>query len=384
MNDSKNNSNIIIDNGTGYCKVGLSDSEPDSYSSPYIFPNYILKPKFKKFFGYNIKDFYIGSFIENLNETKKKIYNLVCYPNEYGMITNWEDIENIWEYIFKDKLNVESNEHNVMITEPLMNPKINREKIAQIMFEKFDVPGLFIANQCALSLFYFGKTVGYVIDSGESITQFAPVFDGYVLTHSARKINLGGKNINDYLMNILSENSNFDFKNNQNIVNDIKEKFCYVPLNYYEKEKNDENYELPDGTKILLKEEYFKAPEFLFSPEKNKKIFSITQDGIHKICHYSIMSTESEIRKDLYENIFLSGGNTSFLYFRLRLEDEIKYLLYHNYHININNDVKNYYPYENVWKGGKILSSLSTFNSMWITKEEFKEYGNWIVHKKCF
>ena len=72
MNDSKNNSNIIIDNGTGYCKVGLSDSEPDSYSSPYIFPNYILKPKFKKFFGYNIKDFYIGSYIENLNETKKK------------------------------------------------------------------------------------------------------------------------------------------------------------------------------------------------------------------------------------------------------------------------------------------------------------------------
>ena len=78
-----------------------------------------------------------------------------------------------------------------------MNPKINREKITQIMFQNFNIPGLYIANQC--SLFYFGKTNGYVFDSGESITQFAPVFDDYVLLHSVRKINIGGKNFNDYL-----------------------------------------------------------------------------------------------------------------------------------------------------------------------------------------
>lgn len=270
-----------------------------------------------------------------------------------------------------------------MISEPLMNSKVNRENICNIMFEKFDVPGLFIAKQCVLSLIDNGKTIGYVVSLGHSITQFAPIFDGYVLPHSARLIKIGGKNITDNLINILSKNTTFDLNTNNSIANEIKEKYCYFAFDY-EKEKNvcvKKYYSLPDENNIILNKERFMVPEFLFKPEMYPKILSVTNDGIHKICNDSIFSTEPEIRKDLYENICLSGGSTIFPGFRERLEKEMKSLVFYKYNVYISFQSYNCDTKRDVWNGGKILSSLSSFNSMWITKEEYKEYGSWIIHK---
>ena len=187
-------------------------------------------------------------------------------------------MEKIWDYVFTNELRVDPKEHNVVITEALNNPKENREKISQIMFETYNVPCLYIAKQPVLSLYSEGKFDGTVIDSGEGITQVAPIFDGYVLSHAATVIKLGGGDLTKYLMSLLSR------FNEQEIIKDIKEKSCYVSYDYEEELKYVEpyNYELPDGTHVIIKDQRIKCPEALFKPN----LIDEGEAGLAEECYY--------------------------------------------------------------------------------------------------
>ena len=164
---------IIIDNGTGYCKAGLSGEE----GPRAVFPACVGYPKYASgMVGGDKKEFFVGADAE----AKRGVLKL-NYPIEHGVVSNWDDMEKIWGHVFTNELRVAPEEHNVMLTEAPMNPKENREKMAQIMFETFNVPGLYIAIQAVLSLYSAGKFTGIVADSGDGVTHFVPIFDGYSL-----------------------------------------------------------------------------------------------------------------------------------------------------------------------------------------------------------
>ena len=262
-----------------------------------------------------------------------------------------------------------------MLTEAPMNPKENREKMAQIMFETFNVPGLYIALQPSLVLYASGKFTGFILELGEGVSQFCPILEGYQV-HTAERIDFGGKDLSDYMAKILVDTGKrFTTVGEKMIAKTIKEKVCYVAYDLDDEIKSVEpfDYELPDGTNLIIKDQRIRCPEILFNSENN----------IAKKCNDIIQKCDIDDRKDYYNCIILSGGNSMFNGLAERLTREIKKLA----PPSMEEEIKVIASPErklSAWIGGAFLSSISTFDSTWITKTEYEESGVTIVHKKIF
>lgn len=373
---AEENPAIVIDNGTGMVKAGVSgEDSPSAY-----FPSVIGIPKYNRMQGADDQSFFVGQDAIN----KKGVLTLQ-YPVSTGIISNWEHMEKIWHYTYYNELKADPMKHAVMLTEAPLNPKKNREKMMEIFFEKFEAPLFYVSIQAVLALYASGKTTGVVADSGDGVTHCVVVYDGYSISHVTTRNNLAGRNLTEYFQkHIAEEGLNFSNSSEKEIIKDMKEKLCYVAPNFEEemaKFSKDPNmlkeYELPDGNKIKLGDLLIRTPELLFNPS----MVGMDIPSLPQLVYNTIQSTEMDLRKELYENITLSGGTTMFPGLQERLANDL------NSMVSSNIKVKVIAPPERkfgVWIGGSVLSSLATFQSSWVSQKEYNEVGPSIVHRKCF
>ena len=227
-----------------------------------------------------------------------------------------------------------------------------------------------------------------MVESGAAPTHIVPIYEGYSLPHAIIGKNLvGGCHLDLYFMKLMAEKGyKCETTADRDIFKKMKESVCYTALDFdteMESMENPDNiisYELPDGRKISLGSERFKCPELIFSPNLD----NIEVAGLHEHVVNSIRKCDPDLKTSmLFPNIILSGGSTLFPNIEKRLKKEIMSFSAPG---EAQKTCVEAPPnrLHSAWIGGAILSGLSTFENMWISKTEYDDYGPGIVHKKCF
>lgn len=365
-------------------------------------------------------NFYIGTNAVNFYRDNMEIKS----PLERGLISDWDIVSNLLRHTFGQELQVNVKEHPVLLSEPSFNTSALREKTTELMFEDHQVPALFLAKSPVLSAFAHGRATALVLESGHGTTVAAPVYDGYVLSKSMIKSQLAGDELTKIYNHIITSmgvqiKPNFLLSKKQNadgqftitekkipalspsfhhyrvlqVVQDIKESLCKVNETALDPHTfiadSETSYSLPDHQTYTPGINNVLIPEILFNPSKfipqSYPGYSELQyiPAIHQMITNSINNTDVDIRKDLFQNILVTGGNSLFLGFNERL----------NYELNTTTSpllkLKNQSLPTTIERkyagfiGGSILGSLGTFHQMWISKQEYEEYGRTIVDKKC-
>lgn len=355
---------VIIDNGSHAMKAGFSGD----YQPKESFPTYLWRQT--GMIGMGDTPIAIGERASGYRREHLR------FPIRRGRIVDWDDMEAIWRRIFSHYLSSELESNNVLLTESpsVVNSKQDREKMVEVMFDSMELPSVYIANQAVMTLFGSDKVNGVVLESGDGSSHIVPVYEGYALNHAIESLDLGGLDVTEYLKKKFIERNQPEIMHFVT-VETIKEKHCFISCEDCEVKKENEkiSYELPDGTVLLLGDELYEASECLFNPS----LIDFKCKGIHECIIPSIEKCDQDIRKEMYRNIVLGGGNTLMKGFRNRIEKECNKISPIELSIRQTNDGT-----LSSWCGASIFAQTSQFIDLSISKKEYQECGSKIVHRK--
>ncbi|KAA8900035.1 hypothetical protein TRICI_006256 [Trichomonascus ciferrii] len=378
------NQPVVFDNGSGTIKAGIAGEEqPKTF-----FPACVGRPKHRRVMAGGLEgDTFIGGAAQEHRGLLK-----LRYPLEHGVVTSWDDMERIWSHVYTEELRILSEEHPVLLTEAPLNPRRNRDRCAQVMFETFNVPALYMSIQAVLALYASGRTTGLVLDSGDGVSHAVPVYGGFAMTTAIQRMDIAGRDVTEHLQTLLRRAGTvLETSAEKELVRDIKERLAYVSPDPRREERDyldmlrlnpnpqandrDAVYRLPDGRELRLGPERFRAPEVLFAPH----VVGSEAVGLPTLVGDAIMRADLDLRGALYESIVLSGGSTLYRGFGDRLIQELKHIAAPN------TKIKAYAPPErkySTWIGGSILAGLSTFKKMWVSVDDWHENPE-LIHSRC-
>ncbi|EFC37888.1 hypothetical protein NAEGRDRAFT_74378 [Naegleria gruberi] len=359
---------LILDIGSGSIKAGLHFHDEPSL----IISSMIGRVKYKPVMMTNVKLGYVG------NEAMRRRGILdISYPIRRGIVQDWDDLELLFQYIFESELKVDPHEFSLFLSDSLLNPDSNREKMVELLFETFGIPGLYFEYQPLLSLYSSGRTCGAVLHSGEGLSQIVSISNGYVLPQTIRRLNLGGFDLTEYSRKLLNTKGHcFKMKADFEIVRELKEKCARISLSNDDLQHIDSSelfYELPDGNRIEIGNERFEIGEALFNPQ----CLGIDSIGIDQLLIDSIQKCEIDTQRDMFGNIILDGGNSRIPNYSTRIVNQVEKSASPSMkvrHVNMSNEYSE-------WIGAAFMILHSQMNYMWYCREHYDEFGTNFIHK---
>ena len=398
-------SSLVFDLGTFNHRIGYSGED-----SPKI--------SYQPVVGEDSDKYYFHEYGLRYINPKTKVKS---FMNKDGTIDNFDLFEKNLNYILEENLYINLSDHPLLFSEPSLHNKSNRIKLTEFMFEKYKIPAIYICKSAVLSGFSCGRSTCLVFDSGHNTTYAVPVNEGYALQKSLIKNNIAGdwvtnlveknlgkRNINinpffkfkvkkdgeKYKTEFLKDDAIFDktYENfwKKEIIRDLKEsclttndealKYDEAKDEFIPNSVNQELiYDLPDKNTINMTHDKNLILERVFNPVKEYPEFM----GYHQMVNDAISKSDLEIKKELYSNIFLCGGNTLFSGFPERFQKQIINTNKQTFKIKIITHPSNTERKFSAWIGGSILSSLGTFHQLWLSLAEFEEHGASIIERKC-
>ncbi|KAJ9638826.1 Arp2/3 complex subunit, actin nucleation center [Coniosporium tulheliwenetii] len=378
---------IVLDGGTGFLKAGYAGQNFPDHQYPSIVGRPILRSE-ERDGDIVVKDIMSKGKASGAHPTTALADSRHQLQMENGIVKRWDDMQHLWDYTFFEKMQIDPTGRKILLTEPPMNPLKNREQMCEVMFERYNFGGVYVAIQAVLALYAQGLSTGVVVDSGDGVTHIVPVYESTVLNHLTRRLDVAGRDVTRNLISLLLRrgyalNRTADFET----VRQIKEKLCYVSydLELDQRLSEDttvlvESYTLPDGRVIRVGSERFEAPECLFQPH----LVDVEQPGMAEFLFNTIQAADVDVRSDLYKAIVLSGGSSMYPGLPSRLEKELKQLWLtkvlqgnperlNRFKVRVEDPPRRRHM---VFLGGAVLANImAERENMWISKQEWQEQG---------
>lgn len=372
---------LVLDFGTACTKAGWSNQGESTFQIPSV----VGRGRHKgAMLTLGLKDSYVGRQAQQL----RGILSL-RQPFKQGLVQHWDDLEILWDYIWNQACSkVPTNDGKVLVSVPPLCPASDWRRLAEIILETPGVGGVYLANKSVLSMYGGGRTTGVCVDSGEDMTYIVPCLEGSPLPDATLILKMGGKHVTDRLLSLLTHgkysfpddtfllwkrggrsSNRFTVASRRDVVREAKERFCKVaPASNTTSNEEEQVLRLPDGNIVVVGNEAFQASEVLFQPELAKKKYS----GLHELVHASVMKCDEKVRPMLLSNIMLTGGNSLLSGLDARLANELTKLFPKNTKVKVQaqNGRENF-----TWDGGAHLCGLSSFQRLWLTKQDYKESG---------
>ncbi|XP_059124591.1 uncharacterized protein LOC131915396 [Peromyscus eremicus] len=344
---------IVIDTGTGFTKCGLAGE--DHVLSVVPSQVQMLQHSTQGQPQYVVPEQQEGSY-SVLNR---------------GVVSDWDALEVLWQHLFYCKLRVQPEEMAVLVADSPISPRTNREKVAEILFERFRVPAMQTVHQALLTLYAYGRTTGLVVGSGHGTSYVAPILTGDLAPLDTYRLDVAGADLTNYLAQLLLAGGHSPPK--AEFVRQIKEACCYVAMDMAAEMAQNQSqaqveFVLPDKQVITLGSERFCCPEALFQPS----LLGLNQPGLPQLALLSISRLEAKQQEQLLANVVLEGGNTLVNGFPERLRQEL----------GPGATVLGS-PHRAVaaWLGGSIMACRNSFQSLWLSRREYEEEGPWAIYK---
>ncbi|KAH7663119.1 actin-like protein 6A protein [Dioscorea alata] len=434
---------IVIDLGSHTCKAGYAGED----APKAVFPSVVgsidqagavedIKPERDSEPMPDSKNG-VRSFDSEKTKSKRKLYvgsqalgyrrdhMEVISPIRDGVVVDWDVVDKIWDHAFRERLLIDPKEHPMLLAEPSSNVPQQRERAAELMFESYKVPALFLAKNAVLTSFASGRATSLVVDSGGGSTTVAAVHDGFVLQKAVSSSPIGGEFLSECMMKSLEskgivlkprysfkrkeirpgefQSIDLDFPNTTEsyrlycqklIASDIKECVCRAPDTAYDESAYANipmtSYELPDGQTIEIGADRFKIPDILFNPSLVQTIPGMESfndpaafRGLPQMVIESINKCDVDIRRELFSSILLAGGTASMQQLKERLEKDLMEEAPQAARVKVLASGNATERRFSVWIGGSILASLGSFQQMWFSKAEYDEHGVSYIQRKC-
>ena len=333
-----------------------------------------------------------------------------------GVVQDWDNMEKYWQMVLNDVgVSQTTTEKTpiLLIDSPIVSIS-DRVKWAEILFEGYRAPSLCIGNSASLSIFAAGRTTGVVVDCGAGLTTSVPVFEGLALNHACTSMEFGGMDITFRLQKLLKERSACNLNLPDALI--LKERLSTVnaiaPLPLGKKGKptsmadvtskavdsNDEDMttvNLPDGREVKIETRYFSD---CVEPLLNNTTTAF--GGLSTQVHESLILCDDSIRKELLNNIIISGGTSMLSGLGNRLTTDLNKLFNKEGSLasaataSVSATVmpssthsESGYTHQRkfaAWAGGSIFASLDSFKQLCVTKQEWEESADAALLTKCF